>query len=68
MIEHVARGLSNGDIARTLQVGEQTVKNHVSRILAKLDVRSRAEAGELWRHRVDWTDTAASVDPVNQVG
>jgi DNA-binding NarL/FixJ family response regulator len=47
VLQHVARGLSNCDIASALQLSEQTVKNHVSRILGKLGVRSRREAGRL---------------------
>ncbi len=47
VLQHVARGQSNCDIACALQLSEQTVKNHVSRILGKLDVRSRREAGRL---------------------
>jgi DNA-binding NarL/FixJ family response regulator len=56
VLQHVARGLSNCDIASTLQLSEQTVKNHVSRILGKLGVRSRLEAGRLLlgqRRRLD---------------
>jgi len=34
----VARGLSNADIARELVVGDATVKPHVARIFAKLDL------------------------------
>jgi DNA-binding NarL/FixJ family response regulator len=45
VLRHVAQGLSNYDIASVLQVSERTVKNHVSRILGKLGVRSRREAG-----------------------
>jgi DNA-binding NarL/FixJ family response regulator len=37
-------GLSNADIARTLFIGETTVKTHVSRILTKFGVRSRVQA------------------------
>lgn len=40
----LAEGLSNGQIARTLFISEKTVRNHVSSILDKLGVESRARA------------------------
>jgi two-component system, NarL family, nitrate/nitrite response regulator NarL len=43
--ELLSRGVSNKHIARVLSLRLATVKNHVHRILNKLDVRTRAEAG-----------------------
>lgn len=40
----LARGRTNRQIARTLQIGEETVKAHVSSILAKLQLADRTQA------------------------
>ena len=44
ILELIAQGLTNQQIASRLTLTLQTVKNHVHRLLSKMDVASRAEA------------------------
>ena len=44
VLDLVARGLTNAEIARRLVVSDKTVRNHVSNVFAKLQVAGRAEA------------------------
>lgn len=44
VLELVARGEANKQIARKLLIGERTVKTHVSAVLRKLGVQSRTQA------------------------
>jgi ATP/maltotriose-dependent transcriptional regulator MalT len=53
----VAAGATNREIGERLHMAEKTASVHVSRILAKLNVRSRTEAAAV-AHRQGLTDTA----------
>jgi DNA-binding NarL/FixJ family response regulator len=44
VLELVARGRSNADIGKQLQISAKTVRNHVSNVFAKLQVSDRAQA------------------------
>jgi DNA-binding NarL/FixJ family response regulator len=44
LLDCIARGLTNVEIAQRLQISEKTVRNHISNIFAKLGVGHRAQA------------------------
>lgn len=44
ILEHIAKGNSNKEIAKLLDISDQTVKNHITSILRKLAVNDRTAA------------------------
>jgi DNA-binding NarL/FixJ family response regulator len=48
IVDHLVRGRTNAEIARSLGISEKTVKNHVNHVYAKLHTRNRAETVALW--------------------
>lgn len=53
VLRHVALGLSNKEIARSLDVSVETVKEHVANMLHKLGVTDRTQAA-VWAVRQGW--------------
>jgi NarL family two-component system response regulator LiaR len=50
VLELIAQGMSNAQIAKQLHIGEKTVKTHVSSMLAKLGLNDRTQAAVFaWR-------------------
>jgi two-component system response regulator DevR len=55
LVQLVSEGLTNKEIASRLYLSEQTVKNHIQRMLRKAGVSDRLEAVEKWRALGFWT-------------
>jgi len=51
VLRYAGRGFSNDEIGRALQIGERTVKFHMSSILSRLGVKRRAQAVAIARER-----------------
>lgn len=56
VMDAIARGLTNSEIAADLFLSEKTVKNHINRIFAELHVRTRGEAIATWLGRARPTE------------
>jgi len=61
ILEYVANGNSNKQIAHTLKISEQTIKNHLTSILRKLDANDRTHAVVL-AMRYGWISVGAKGD------
>ena len=55
LVQLVSEGLTNKEIAARLYLSEQTVKNHLRRMLRKAGASDRLEAVEWWRSQGFWT-------------
>ena len=44
ILDYISRGNSNKEIAKSLKISDQTVKNHITSILKKLNVNDRTAA------------------------
>ena len=60
VLDCVAQGLSNKEIADALYITEQTVKNHMTSVLRKLEVTDRVQA-VLYAVRNGWVEIGSSI-------
>jgi two-component system response regulator DevR len=61
ILELIAEGRTNRQIATAVLLSEKTVKHYVSSILAKLDVARRSEAAAIWARRDQERKAAADL-------
>ena len=61
LAQHLALGMTNKEIASKLNISDQTVKNHVHRILRKLGAKDRQTIAEFWEaeYQISSVETTA---------
>jgi len=58
ILDYVARGKSNKEIAKALFIEVSTVKCHLNRVFPKLGVSNRTQAAIIWRTRSELREVA----------
>ena len=58
VLDYVARGKCNKEIAKTLFIEVATVKQHLYNVFPKLGVRNRTQAAIVWRTRSELREVA----------
>src|SRR5512141_1373502 len=66
ILKYITRGMSNKLIAHTLGISHQTVKNHMTSILRKLDVEDRTQAA-IYAIRHGWVRLQDTQNQADQV-
>ncbi len=64
ILSYAARGFGNKQIAHTLKISEQTIKNHMTSILRKLDANDRTQA-VVMAMQSGWISTTAKSNRTN---
>ncbi|MEU0809698.1 response regulator transcription factor [Streptomyces sp. NPDC005970] len=59
----IGEGMTNREIGKRLYLSEKTVKNHISRLLAKLGVERRVQAAVIATHAEPWHPGGPSARP-----
>jgi DNA-binding NarL/FixJ family response regulator len=59
ILELIGEGLTNRQIGKKLYLSEKTVKNHISRLLAKLGVERRIQAAVIAAQHIEARDAAS---------
>lgn len=58
ILDHVARGKTNKQIARALTIEVSTVKRHLYKAYSKLGATNRTQAAIIWRGRSEFREVA----------
>ena len=67
VLERLAKGKTDLEIARSLCIGERTVHTHVGNLLRKLEARNRVQVAVLWERHAGEIHAAEIVQsPKNQ--
>ena len=62
VLQYMADGLLNKQIAYTMEISESTVKQHASAVLKKLSLINRTQAGVIYRQYLDISSVTSQIE------